>query len=173
MTVESATYIADLNVSNPANTDQKSEGDDHIRLIKSVVKTTLPNLDGAVSATDTELSMLSGKTLTSTDDKIDNMEAGTVLVFRVNAASLPTGWSQVTTWSDRALRLIGTGTVGIGGSVAFETAFASQTTGALGGSPSTVFGYDSAQSAVAASGVHTHTIDLDVAYVDVILGQKG
>jgi hypothetical protein len=50
MTVETATYIADLN-----GTDAKSEGDDHLRLIKSVLKASFPNVDGAVTATDTTL----------------------------------------------------------------------------------------------------------------------
>lgn len=38
MTIESATYIADLNVLYPAAGDSKSEGDDHLRLIKTVLK---------------------------------------------------------------------------------------------------------------------------------------
>ena len=173
MTIESVTYIDDLNVSYPANTDQKQEGDDHIRNLKVALKNSFPQVSGAVTASHTELSYLASRTLTGTDDKIDNMDAGTVVVMRNDAADIPTGWTQVVTWGDRALRLVGGSTVSTGGSVAFETAFKSQTTGALGGSPSTVFGYDSVQTAVAASGVHTHTIDLDVAYVDVILAQKG
>ncbi len=48
-------YIDDLNSSNPAAGDNVSEGDDHIRGIKNVLKTTFPNIDGAVTATDTEL----------------------------------------------------------------------------------------------------------------------
>ena len=49
-------YIDDLNSSNPAAGDNVSEGDDHIRGIKNVLKTTFPNIDGAVNATDTDLS---------------------------------------------------------------------------------------------------------------------
>jgi hypothetical protein len=52
MTVESATYINTLNATYPASGDAKSEGDDHIRLIKSVLKATFPNIDAAVTATD-------------------------------------------------------------------------------------------------------------------------
>lgn len=55
MTVESATYINGLNSSNPASGDAKSEGDDHLRLIKSVLKATFPNLDGAVTASASQL----------------------------------------------------------------------------------------------------------------------
>ena len=55
MTVETATYIADLNATYPAGTDAKSEGDDHLRLIKEVLKASFPNIDGAVTATDATL----------------------------------------------------------------------------------------------------------------------
>lgn len=46
MTVESATYINDLNSAYPAFGDVKAEGDDHIRLIKAVLKASLPNIAG-------------------------------------------------------------------------------------------------------------------------------
>lgn len=49
---------------------------------------------------------------------------GTKMVFNQTAA--PTGWTKVTSSNDVALRLV-SGSVGTGGSVAFETAFASQT----------------------------------------------
>lgn len=45
MGLESATYISDLDASNPLSTDKKKQGDDHLRLIKSVLKTTIPNAD--------------------------------------------------------------------------------------------------------------------------------
>jgi hypothetical protein len=48
MTIETAVYISDLNTANPGSNDQKSEGDDHLRLIKAVLKTTFPNQTSAV-----------------------------------------------------------------------------------------------------------------------------
>lgn len=62
MTVESATYISDLNSSNPGSSDLKAEGDDHLRLLKSTIKATFPNVAGAVSASHTELSYVTGAT---------------------------------------------------------------------------------------------------------------
>jgi hypothetical protein len=44
MTVESATYISQLNTAQPAASDNISEGDDHLRLIKSVLQSQFPNL---------------------------------------------------------------------------------------------------------------------------------
>jgi len=55
MTVETATYIADLDATYPTSTDYRYEGDDHLRLIKSVLKATFPNLTGAVTATQANL----------------------------------------------------------------------------------------------------------------------
>ena len=55
-------YLDDLNSSNPAAGDNVSEGDDHIRGIKNVLKLTFPNVDAAVNATPTELNYVDGVT---------------------------------------------------------------------------------------------------------------
>ena len=63
MGLETATYISDLNSANPVGaSDNASTLDDHIRLIKSTVKTTFPNVTGAVTATHTELNYAVGLT---------------------------------------------------------------------------------------------------------------
>jgi hypothetical protein len=63
MGLETGTYISDLNASNPIHaTDQVSQGDDHIRLIKSVILNTFPNVNGAVNFTPTEANYLDGLT---------------------------------------------------------------------------------------------------------------
>jgi microcystin-dependent protein len=43
MGLEAATYISDLVSSNPVSGDSKSQGDDHLRLIKAALKSTFPN----------------------------------------------------------------------------------------------------------------------------------
>ena len=45
MPLESGTYVSDLVATNPAGSDEKKFGDDHLRLIKSCVKATLPDGD--------------------------------------------------------------------------------------------------------------------------------
>lgn len=47
MSLESATYVSDLVTTNPEGTDPKAQGDDHLRLLKSVLQASLPNLDRA------------------------------------------------------------------------------------------------------------------------------
>lgn len=55
MALETGTYISDLNSANPTATDDVSEGDDHIRLLKSTILATFPNITGAVSAVQAQL----------------------------------------------------------------------------------------------------------------------
>lgn len=52
-------FISGLVATNPVNaTDQVAQGDDHIRLIKTALKGTFPNLNGAVNATPAQLNVL-------------------------------------------------------------------------------------------------------------------
>src|SRR5512139_2343077 len=62
MGLETATYINGLVSTNPTATDNKSEGDDHIRLLKSTIQATFPSITGAVTATHTELNYVDGVT---------------------------------------------------------------------------------------------------------------
>jgi hypothetical protein len=80
VTVEAATYIDTLDATYPASGDQRNEGDNHIRLIKSAVKATFPNVTGAVSGTQTDLNQLTGKTalLADTAGQIVQMASTTV-----------------------------------------------------------------------------------------------
>ncbi|MFZ2403687.1 MAG: hypothetical protein WAW41_01020 [Methylobacter sp.] len=58
MGLETGTYISDLVATNPLGTDLKSAGDDHIRLLKSTIKATFPNINAAVTATDDQINTL-------------------------------------------------------------------------------------------------------------------
>jgi hypothetical protein len=53
--VETATYIADLVPANPLTTDGINQGDDHLRLVKQVLKNTLPNATAAIAAPQVDL----------------------------------------------------------------------------------------------------------------------
>lgn len=58
MGLETGSYISDLVATNPVAGDPKSEGDDHIRLIKALLKATFPNLSGAVNAGHADLAAM-------------------------------------------------------------------------------------------------------------------
>jgi len=79
MGLETGTYIDSLNSSNPTAGDAVSQGDDHLRLIKSTVKATFPNLSGAVTSTQAELNLLDGVTANTTElNYVDVAALGTV-----------------------------------------------------------------------------------------------
>jgi len=67
MSLESFNFIDSLNASNPTTTDNVSEGDDHIRGIKSTLKTTFPSINAAITATDEEINLLDGVTATTAE----------------------------------------------------------------------------------------------------------
>ena len=86
-------YIDDLVATNPAAGDNVSEGDDHIRGIKNVLKTTFPNIDGAVTPTDTEINYVGGVT-SAIQTQINTKAATTAVVTKTSATgsgALPAG----------------------------------------------------------------------------------
>lgn len=88
MPLESATYISDLNTSNPVgSTDKVQTLDDHVRLIKSTLKTTFPSVTGAVTPAHTAINQtcvgtggtfpaINGSALTALN--ASNLASGTV-----------------------------------------------------------------------------------------------
>lgn len=80
MALETGTYINSLVSTNPVATDGLSQADDHLRLIKSTIKATFPNLTGAV---------------TPTQDNINNgmVPVGTIVLWSGAVSAIPTGWN--------------------------------------------------------------------------------
>ena len=88
MPVESAPYIDSLNASYPTGSDNISQGDNHIRLIKAAIKATFPSITGAVSVTHTAINSAVADTNAATDantvstivkrDASGNFSAGTI-----------------------------------------------------------------------------------------------
>ena len=112
MGLESVTYISDLDGSNPPGGDPKSQGDDHIRNIKTGILNSFPNITGAVTATQAQINALSS--MAGGGSVIDAFASGTKLLFPQSSA--PTGWTQDNTFNDKVLRLIdNTGTGGATG----------------------------------------------------------
>jgi microcystin-dependent protein len=60
MALETGTYINSLVAANPAATDGLAQADDHLRLIKSTIKSTFANIDAAVTSNEDDLNILSG-----------------------------------------------------------------------------------------------------------------
>jgi microcystin-dependent protein len=85
MALETGTYIDDLVSSNPPQSDSLTQSAGHLRLIKSTLLATFPNITGAVSATHTEI-----------DAAVDAVQAaqyipaGSILPFA--GSSTPSGY---------------------------------------------------------------------------------
>jgi len=65
MTVETATHLDDLDITLPLAGDNISEGDNHLRLIKSVLKTVFPGSGGSgfstpITALEADINLLAG-----------------------------------------------------------------------------------------------------------------
>jgi len=154
MTVESASFISGLNASYPPGSDSISEGDDHLRLIKTVLKATLPNADEAINGvhtgttapTPTSAGQLwfdtSGTGELKVRDKADSafnsvdttsavVPTGIITMWYGSIGAIPSGWSLCDgTGSTPDLRdrfVVGAGT---GGSYAVDATGGSTTSGA-------------------------------------------
>lgn len=55
MSLETGTYINSLVPTNPPGSDPIAQADDHIRLIKSVLKATFPSITGPITVSDTQI----------------------------------------------------------------------------------------------------------------------
>ena len=83
MAKETATYISQLVATNPVASDSVSVGDDHLRMLNTVLKTQFSGLSGttAVTATEAEMNYLDIATLgTSADSKVLTQASGVVTI---------------------------------------------------------------------------------------------
>ena len=64
MSLETGSYINDLVITNPTASDAKSQGDDHIRMIKAALKETLNGFTGAILLTATDTGSATAHVLT-------------------------------------------------------------------------------------------------------------
>lgn len=89
MAVETGSYISALVATNPASSDPKSEGDNHIRFVKEKLLETVPNLTGAMTASHTELNILDGATLSTAELNIlDGVTASTAELNILDGATV-------------------------------------------------------------------------------------
>ncbi|SAK95834.1 hypothetical protein AWB76_07205 [Caballeronia temeraria] len=79
MAIESATYLNQLVAVNPLSTDSVSQADDHLRMIKSVLLNTFPNLDSQVTATPSQLN--------------NPVPKGAIILWSGAVAQIPTGYA--------------------------------------------------------------------------------
>lgn len=86
MTVESATYISDLNINYPESNVSITGGDNHIRLTKTTLKNTFPNITGAITDTHTVIN-----TNMATVTAATNANTASTLVKRDSSGNFSAG----------------------------------------------------------------------------------
>jgi hypothetical protein len=101
MGIESASYISQLVDTNPVVGDPVGEGDDHLRLIKTVLQTQFPNLTaGAVNTTQTEMNLLDGVTALvslATDQSWTGSQRATAVTDNDGSYDMDAGQNFITT----------------------------------------------------------------------------
>lgn len=80
MPLESATYVGELNAANPLQTEGLNTADDHLRLIKSTILASFPNIEGAVSGSHTFFNN-------------GAIPQGVIVLWSGSVGSIPTGWA--------------------------------------------------------------------------------
>jgi len=145
MPIETSTTIANLDALWPLSGDFVLEGDDHLRLLKQVLKAQFPGVNGQgfntpITATEAEINSLSGLT-SSVQDQIDALKtqyqnnlyapAGTVMIFY--QSSPPAGWAQVKNNNDSMLRVVNSagGSGGSNSPTAFDVPAHAHTTSSV------------------------------------------
>jgi hypothetical protein len=146
--LENAQFIHQLEPSNPAGSDQLTQGDDHLRMIKAVLKSTFPNITGPVTKDHEDL-----------NEPNFQMPIGIISVWFGSANTVPQGWAicngqtvsrtdgegDITTPDLRDRTVIGAGTLAPRGE-AVGSVISAANTGQAGAHSHTVSG-----------GAHSHT----------------
>jgi hypothetical protein len=103
MGLETASTISGLQSSNPLSTDLKAYGDDHIRLIKSVLKTQFPGSGGSgfstpITASEAEINYLIGVT-SSIQAQINALKIPIGGIIELNVSTNPATLFGYGTWA--------------------------------------------------------------------------
>jgi hypothetical protein len=86
MSLETFTFITSLVNTNPVGAvDPKSQGDDHLRGIKTVLLNSWPNINAAVSATPAQLNVLTG----TTNDRVVRVTGAALNLGQLTAGMFP------------------------------------------------------------------------------------
>ena len=165
MGLESGAVIEDLQSEWPLGGDPTNQGDNHLRLIKNVLKLQFPGAEGngfatPIIATEEEINWLTGlsgnvqEQFDALSGRVDDLEGvlnapqGTALLFYQSAA--PLGWTQDDTMQDFMVRTVGASGGGSGGA---DSPIVNDK----------VPGHDHPLSggSTVANGSHTHTLSVD------------
>ena len=92
MTIESGTYISDLNINYPEQNAFINGGDNHIRWTKEAIKNTFPAVTGAITATHTTIntsiaSVVAATSLNSANNLVKRDASGNISAGAISGTS--------------------------------------------------------------------------------------
>lgn len=106
MSLETATYINGLVISNPTGGDPKREGPAHLRLIKKTVKNCFPNVSATVHATQAELNAFkSGGSVSGNLAIKGDISASSYTAYKLSDLSLSTSGRMSLDITDEVLQV--------------------------------------------------------------------
>jgi hypothetical protein len=115
MGLETGSYLADLNTANPSGTDPKSQGDDHIRLIKTVAKNSFPGFGGVVVGAGVESGSGNAYTVTLSPAPASYASlASTLVLFRATHANTGAATLQINALGTKTLKDVNGGALASG-----------------------------------------------------------
>tara|TARA_R110000796_G_scaffold169553_1_gene286401 strand:- start:1173 stop:2210 length:1038 start_codon:yes stop_codon:yes gene_type:complete len=132
MSLENTTYIDGLIVTNPTSSDPVSQGDDHLKLIKSTLKNTFPNVTNAVTTTHTEINQLNDATDAATNNAlVKRSSSGAANFSTVTATSLAGTLTTAAQTNITSVGALSGGSIGAGFGSIDNGGSAIQTTGTI------------------------------------------
>ena len=99
MPIEIAPYINSLNPVNPTANDPKSQGDDHIRLVKGALRATFPGVTEPITATAAQINKAAGSNWVYLGGGVGQMNnvvrigwTGSALALQVDNSNFAATW---------------------------------------------------------------------------------
>ena len=157
MTVETATYINQLNVNYPESNAAITGGDNHLRLIKTALKNTFPNISGPITDTHTTINLNMATVTAAT-----NANTASTLVKRDGSGNFAAGTITASLTGNVTGNTSGTHTGPVTGNASTATALATSRTISLSGDVSGSASFNGTANATIhatiADDSHNHTI---------------
>lgn len=105
MALETGDYVGDLTITNPPSGDPKSQGDDHIRLLKKVARQSFPGFTGPILVGGTTAGAVNAYTLTPSTAMVAYV-ANTILVAKVHIANTAASVINVSALGNRDIKTV-------------------------------------------------------------------
>lgn len=105
MALETGNYIGDLVITNPTSSDLKSQGDDHLRLLKTALKTCFAGFSGAVLLGGADTGGVNNYALTPTP-ALPAYVSGMMVLLKPSATNTTTSTLNISSLGAKAIKTV-------------------------------------------------------------------